>query len=328
MLQELGLSPTAEAVYEAMLAEPQLEIPELCEHLALAEQEVRIGLDELVRFTLLRESRDEPGHLRTVPPQVGLETLLRRQEEELATRQQELTATKTQVADAVATYARLQPNTPVGGIMRLADLDAIQARLEILTKNLASECLSVMPGGAQSQASLVASRPLDQDALARGISLLTLYQDSFRNDPETNAYAQWLTELGGQVRTAPVLPPRMLIFDREFAVIPIDPANSRLGALCTSEPGFVASLAAVFEQAWSTAIPLGAAVAVDTETGLTPIDKELLRLLATGLTDEAAGRRLGVSARTVRRQMAALMERLNAASRFEAGLKAAQRGWL
>ena len=54
----------------------------------------------------------------------------------------------------------------------------------------------------------------------------------------------------------------------------------------------------------------------------------LLKLMASGLTDEAAGRRLGVSARTMRRQMADLMERLDTTSRFEAGLKAAQRGWI
>jgi DNA-binding CsgD family transcriptional regulator len=221
----------------------------------------------------------------------------------------------------------VRPNTQFG-TQCLLGLDAIQAHLEILAKTLTSECLSVMPGGAQSRASLEASQSLDEEAMARGISLLTLYQDSVRNDPDTHAYAQWLTRLGGQVRTAPVLPPRMLIFDRKIAVVPIDPVDSKLGALCTSEQGFVVSLTMFFEQAWNTAIPLGATVLADSETGLTPIDKELLKLLATGITDEAAGRRLGVSARTVRRQMAAIMERLNAASRFEAGLKAAQRGWL
>lgn len=322
------MSSAAEAVYQAMLAEPQLEIAGLCEHMALTEQEVRDCLDDLVKFTLLRESRDAPGQLRTVPPEVGLESLLRRQEEVLASRQAQLVATKRQVADAVAEYARLRPNVSVGGMKRLIGLDAIQAELEVLARNLDGECLSVMPGGAQSHGSMIASHPLDQDAIARGITLLTLYQDSVRNYPETHAYAQWLTELGGQVRTAPILPPRLLIFDRKIAVVPIDPANSRLGALCTREAGFVASLTEVFEQAWNTAIPLGAAALADDETGLTPIDRELLKLLATGLTDEAAGRRLAVSARTVRRQMAALMERLHATSRFEAGLKAAQRGWL
>jgi hypothetical protein len=110
---------------------------------------------------------------------------------------------------------------------------------------------------AQSQASLDASRPLDEDAMARGIDLRTLYQDSVRNDPATYAYAQWMTERGGQVRTAPVLPPRLLIFDRTTAVVPIDPANTRAGALCTTEPAIVASLATIFEQAWNIAVPLG-----------------------------------------------------------------------
>jgi DNA-binding CsgD family transcriptional regulator len=174
----------------------------------------------------------------------------------------------------------------------------------------------------------VVSPSLDQDAMSRGIGLRTLYQDSVRNDPKTRAYAQRLTELGGQVRTAPIVPPRMLIFDHMVAIIPIDTANSELGVLCTTEPGFVLSLITVFEQAWNRAIPLGAAITADVETGLVPLDKELLKLLATGITDEAAGRRLGISARTVRRHMTALMKRLDAESRFEAGLKAAQRGWL
>jgi DNA-binding CsgD family transcriptional regulator/predicted DNA-binding transcriptional regulator len=328
LLEELGLSPAAEAVYRAMVSEPRIRIVELCEQLELTEQEVRTGLDELVRFTLLRESRDDPGQLRTVSPEIGLRTLLKRQEEELDHRQRELARTRRQVIDAVAEYATLQPDAVVAGTRRLVGLDAIQAQLEILTRDLNSECLSIMPGGAQSHASLAASQPLDQDALARGVRVLTLYQNSVRNSPETLAYARWLTDLGGQVRTAPILPPRLLVFDRKIAVVPIDPANSKLGALCTTEPGFVASLAAVFDQAWSTAVPLGAAAPTDFDTGLTPVDRELLKLLATGLTDEAAGRRLGLSARTVRRQMAALMERLDAASRFEAGLKAAQRGWL
>jgi DNA-binding CsgD family transcriptional regulator len=327
VLQKLGLSACAEAVYQAMLAEPGLSIAGLCNYLALPEQEVQAGLDDLVRCTLLRESRDEPGQFRAVVPEFGLQMLLRRQEEDLARRHLELARTKARVADAIADYSGLRPNTRIG-TQYLLGLDAIQDQLEVLAKALTSECMSVMPGGAQSPASLMASRPLDEDAMARGISLLTLYQDSMRNNPDTLAYARWLTSLGGQVRTAPVLPPRMLIFDRRVAVVPIDPADTKLGALCTSEPGFVVPLTMYFEQQWNTAIPLGAGAEADEGTGLTPADKELLGLLATGITDEAAGRRLGISARTARRQMAALMQRLNATSRFEAGLKAARRGWL
>jgi DNA-binding NarL/FixJ family response regulator len=54
----------------------------------------------------------------------------------------------------------------------------------------------------------------------------------------------------------------------------------------------------------------------------------MMRLLAAGLTDEAAANRLGVSLRTVRRQVRTVMTRLQASSRFQAGYNAAERGWL
>ena len=48
----------------------------------------------------------------------------------------------------------------------------------------------------------------------------------------------------------------------------------------------------------------------------------------TGLTDDTVARRMGVSVRTVRRIMADIMRRLDATSRFEAGVKVVHRGWL
>lgn len=328
LLKVLGLSPRAAGVYAAMLEHPGHGITGLVDHLGLPEREVRAGLDELADLMLLRPSREDPGAFRVVSPQVGLEAVLRRQEEDLARRAHQLAASKAAASEVIAQYAALTPEIRQGSVERLVGLDAIQVKLELLTAQASKECLSVMPGGAQSQASLDASRALDAYAASRRITLLTLYQDSARNDPATFSYAQWLTNLGGQVRTAAQLPPRMLIFDRTIALVPIDPANTRLGALCTRETGIVASLVAIFQQAWDMAVPLGAGRQRDQATGLSALERELLLLLSTGLTDESAAKRLGVSLRTVRRQMAGLMERLGATSRFEAGLKAAQRGWL
>nr|WP_240522031.1 helix-turn-helix transcriptional regulator [Amycolatopsis vastitatis] len=57
-------------------------------------------------------------------------------------------------------------------------------------------------------------------------------------------------------------------------------------------------------------------------------ERQLLTLLTAGYTDESAAVRLGVSVRTVRRMVAGIMDRLGARSRFQAGVKAADRGWL
>jgi sugar-specific transcriptional regulator TrmB/DNA-binding CsgD family transcriptional regulator len=326
MLQALGLSKDADLIYRTLLAEPSFGVAELARGLGLAEPRVRQGLDELARCRLARASAEHPDRLRAVNPEVGLTALLQRQELELAERQRELAEHKTLVLKTISEYAEHSGEAGQAS-QRLIGMDSIFGRLEQLATQVRFECLSVMPGGAQSEASLDTSRPLDSDALSRGVSIMTLYQDSVRNDPATYAYARWLTKLGGEVRTAPLLPPRMLIFDRQTAVVPIDPSNTKLGALCTREPAVVASLLVIYRQAWEMALPLGTAVE-GVDGGPTAVERELLRLLATGLTDEAAGNRLGLSARTVRRQMAGLMERLGAASRFEAGLRAAQKGWL
>ncbi|MEU9001471.1 LuxR C-terminal-related transcriptional regulator [Streptomyces sp. NPDC059982] len=328
MLEALGLDARVEGVYREMLVDPAGGVADMGVRLGLTEEQVREALDRLVDLELLAASREHAGGLRTVSPEAGLELLLRRQEEELIRRQQELALSKAAAARAVAEYAVLRPGTETDGAERLVGLDAIQSRLEVLARGLTRECMAIMPGGAQSQASLDASRPLDRDALARNVGMRVVYQDSARNDPATLAYALWTVELGGQVRTSPVLPPRLVIFDRATAVVPIDPANSRLGALCSTAPGIVASLVTLFEQTWGTAVPLGAAREQPDTDGITAGERELLKLLASGMTDEAAGKRLGVSLRTVRRQMSGLMERLDATSRFEAGLRAARRGWL
>ncbi|MFC7983387.1 LuxR C-terminal-related transcriptional regulator [Streptomyces sp. NPDC057336] len=328
MLEALGLDPHVESVYRGMLVEPSGGVAELAARLSLTEAETRDGLDQLVDLQLLRPSRDLPGGLCAVTPELGLQVILRRQEEEVARRQRELAQSKAAAAQVAAEYATLRPNTESEDAERLVGMDAIQARLEQLTYDLSEECLALIPGGAQSDASREASRPLDRSALAHGVRMRTVYQNSVKNHPATLAYARWLTDEGAEVRTSPVLLSRLLIFDRSVALVPISPHNSRLGALCTRSPGIVASLLALFEQVWDASVPLGADHVVEPATGLSPVEQRLLKLLASGMTDEAASKRLGTSLRTVRRQMAALMERLDATSRFEAGLKAAQRGWL
>lgn len=62
--------------------------------------------------------------------------------------------------------------------------------------------------------------------------------------------------------------------------------------------------------------------------GLTAQQVAAVRLLSEGHTDDAIAKRLGVSSRTARRIANELMERLGARSRFEAGVRAVQEGWL
>jgi DNA-binding NarL/FixJ family response regulator len=57
-------------------------------------------------------------------------------------------------------------------------------------------------------------------------------------------------------------------------------------------------------------------------------DRTIITLMAAGATDEAIARRLDLSRRTVVRRIAALLDRLGATTRFQAGVQAAKRGLL
>ncbi|MGD3112900.1 helix-turn-helix domain-containing protein [Streptomyces sp. YGL11-2] len=81
----------------------------------------------------------------------------------------------------------------------------------------------------------------------------------------------------------------------------------------------------LFEQTWAQLADKPAASVVDADLqALREREREMLDLLAAGLTDEMISRRTGVSVRTIRRTVAALMDRLGARSRFQAGALAAR----
>jgi len=326
MLAALGLDTTHEAVYLAMLQHPGWGAEELSAGLALEMNEVHAALDALFDLKLLQESLERPGEFRTVDPAVGLQELLARQHDELIRRQQEAAASYSAV-NRVLTSTRSEAVSEPGRFEILTGLDAIQRRLEQLSRDVTHEVLTIMPGGAQSAAALDAARNNDARVLARGATIRTIGLDIIRDDRGTLAYARWLTDSGGEFRTAPTLPPRMIVVDQAAALVPLDPSNTRRGALYLGSHGVVAALIVLFGQIWAIATPLGA----DRDTGkdgLSSDERDLLTLIAQGHTDESAAVRLHISARTARRMMASIMERLGARSRFEAGLRAAQRGWL
>ncbi|GIG87912.1 helix-turn-helix transcriptional regulator [Plantactinospora endophytica] len=327
MLVALGLDSVAESVYRQMLAQPDWGVTELSAHLGITDTQVRAALDCLFEMSLVRNSMDRPGTLHVVSPDVGLSAALAQQQAELARRQQQVAESQVEITRLIGQFGTAHQHASAPAATHLFGIDAVQDKLAQLARETEFEILTFMPGGAQSAEALGHARRNDTELLERGVRIHTVGLDSIRNDPQTLAHARFLTDSGAEFRTSPILPPRMILADRRAVLVPIDPADTRKGALHLTGPGFVASMLALFTQVWEIATPLGAAREPERE-GLNAQERALLELLGQGLTDEAAAVRLGVSPRTARRMMADLMERLEARSRFEAGLKAAQRGWL
>ncbi|KQV19576.1 hypothetical protein ASE03_21700 [Kitasatospora sp. Root187] len=322
----LGLSDRLLDVYRTVVGRPGWGVAEIAGELGMTAAQVRACLDELAELSMLY-----PAEYSTAPvalnPEIGLAALLNRRESEIQSQQAQLAAARTEAAELAALYSAQQGRWGNQGLEQLDEITTVRARLTELAAQAQHELLSFMPGGAQSPEALDASRPLDEKSLAAGVRIRTLYLDSVRNDRATTEYARWLASLGGEIRTIPSLPVRMLVVDRSVALLPTDPQNSRAGAIVLKAPGVLASLVQLFEMTWQQARPLDGVV--PSRPGkLTAQELELLKLLEMGSTDEVAARKLGVSLRTVRRMMAEIMNRLGARSRFEAGLLVSRADWM
>jgi DNA-binding CsgD family transcriptional regulator len=309
------------AVYQQLLLQPGLSLSDLSTATGLPEAEVRVALDQLADLSLLGE---RGGALQATPPRVAVAQAVAAAESEILQRQQEVASLRA-VMEAIADEHESLLHRE--SLIRYSSSAAVRARLAELALGATRECLSVNPGRSHDPAQMEASRPLNGEALARGVAIRAVYQDSCRTDPPTLAYARWLTEEGGHVRTAPSLPVLMVLIDAEVALLPWQTGAPHEGAVEVRVPAVVETLVDYFELLWRGADPLGTARHRDVDVH-SSMAQELVRLAATGLTDEAVARRLELSTRTVRRMMADIMTELGAASRFQAGVEAARSGWL
>ncbi|MFF2013148.1 LuxR C-terminal-related transcriptional regulator [Streptomyces sp. NPDC058195] len=310
-----------------MLAHPEEGVTQLAQRLSSTEEAVRDSLSLLSSLSIVQPALQEggQGQLRPISPEMAMEILLARQQADLAEQQSRIEASRAAAARLIAECSGIRPQSAKGE--HFENADQIRQRLAQLADQTQNEIMTFAPGGAHSAADLAASRGPNHELLSRGVASRTIYLDSVRNDKPTLEHVNWLNKYGAQVRTAVSLPVRMVIFDRQQAMLPTHTADARTGAVLVNGEGTITALCALFESTWATATPLGGAPDV-VEHDLTRQQVEMLRFLADGLTDEAIAHRFGISPRTARRIAADLMDRLDARSRFQAGVHAAQRGWL
>lgn len=131
--------------------------------------------------------------------------------------------------------------------------------------------------------------------------------------------------LGEQIRVISELPTRMFILGDAHAVLPEPLGYADEPRVHIRQRSVVAALTYWFEALWAKATPVP-----DFDTGEARPDlrRFLLEQLVAGSQDEVIARKLGISLRTVRRRIAALMTELGVDTRFQAGVEAVRRGWL
>ncbi|TXR96082.1 DNA-binding response regulator [Streptomyces sp. col6] len=131
---------------------------------------------------------------------------------------------------------------------------------------------------------------------------------------------------GAQVRiTDAALPHETIIIDRRVMILAGRDSPAGREYSVTTSKNMIDGVHSLFDAMWHQSTDYDTYLATDTPH-LAPESRRILEALSTGLTDATAARQLGVSLRTYRRRVADLLVTLQAASRFQAGLRAGELG--
>lgn len=335
-LTDLGFSPEQERLYRALLVDRTSTAEELAAETRLELTEVLAHCEQLVAFGVLKPDQASRSGFAVPNPAVTIGQLIEHCEDDLLRRYRRASETRSVIGELELLYSvPTARDAEDHAVERLEDVHAIRERLEELSFFTRNSVYSIQPGGPQSRESLEASRPLDQRGIRRGLEIRVIHEASVLDDELNRAYLRELVMGGAKVRITHQQVDRMIIMDGKVAVVPVDPTNSRRGALIVRHPGLLSGFLDLFHRAWQDASELPWHTDGDSggdqpapATEISEQDKRILQLLASGCTDETSAREVGVSVRHLRRTISRLMQELGANSRFEAGVEATRRGWL
>jgi len=176
------------------------------------------------------------------------------------------------------------------------------------------ELLSVRPGGTAAE--LRVTLPHNRVLVNAGLRMVSIFH---RQGLEVDARVLLANEPVGTYLYG-IAPVQMKIVDRRFVLLqgPVVDGESTV---------MTASSAACLEAAWRYwQATLDSSFAAGSEGvgalgDLSPRQRQIVALLATGTGDEAIAVSLGVSVRTVRSDIAALLDLLGVKTRFAAGIR-------
>lgn len=292
----------------------------------LREATAEAGSPCLLRVGLLRPDLDDTRWLRPVAPAVALPRLLRGIAEDIAQRRQ----AEARLAEAFEPLMALGPGHPdptdAAEIVLLSGSDQIDDAIRQAMLRSSDEVLTIQPGGKRPVSLLALAFPKEQEILARGARMRTLYQHTSRHDPAVLAHYE-LLDGDVEVRTLDEVPERLIVLDREVAFIPAN-ADRTIAVEIRHRP-LVTYLATAFDRLWPLATPMyPQAVQQPALNGITPRQHAIAALLVEGHTDAVIAERLGLNVRTAREHIAKLAATLGSESRAQLGYLIARSGIL
>ena len=212
---------------------------------------------------------------------------------------------------------RTSPQAKVSPITEIHGLENINNFIAASVNDARQEILTAQPHGRRPASTLAVAEDRDVKALARGVRMRTLYQHSARHSPATRDYVADISAHGAEVRTLDEFFRRLIVLDRQVAVVPA--SDNHHVAIAIHDKSLIAYLVDIFERAWERAQPFNVSTSQAERHIADDVRAMTIRLLVEGHSDPASAKRLGVSTRTYAGYIAALKDEYGVQTRFQLG---------
>ncbi|MEU4096607.1 helix-turn-helix domain-containing protein [Streptomyces sp. NPDC026673] len=323
MLEVLGLDQRAEAVYLVLVDNRPLAVDELAARTGLERDPLESALVRLEDGGLIARMPGRPVSWTALPPEHAVEVLL-------LARERDIRRVRALAHRLGERHHRARAGQDSASLIEvISGRDGVARCGQQLFRRAEREIrgIDAPPYAEAGDGTPVNSVP---DITGRRLTSRFIHGRDALTLPGAVGRIERDIAAGEEVRVLPQAPMKLLLADDQAGLIPLVATPQVLDTCILVHPSaLLDALSTLFETLWQQGQPY--VPDRDAEGGaddfLSDEERRILSLLGMGLPDEAIARQLGIGHRTVQRRVQALLVRLGATSRFQAGILAARRGW-
>ncbi|MPY77118.1 MAG: helix-turn-helix transcriptional regulator [Actinophytocola sp.] len=316
-LRRLGLGREDVRLYQWLLGTGPATHGEISSTLELSTADTAAAVESLTKVGLVATT--DVDTVAPIEPSTGLQRLARARESEL--RAAELAA-----ATAYRQFRR--------SVWQQSPDDLV----EVITAPYIAERVHLEESAASKEVLLFDSPPytsqrgrndIEVDNLRRGVAYRCVYARAAVRQPDYYAEnIQPCIAAGEQARVLPEVPVKLSIFDGRLALVSLSDAEMEISrsSLLIRQSSLLDALIGLFESSWRAALPMH--LGTKEPSSLRPIERKIIELLASGITDHAIAELLGISRRTLSRNLESLTTRAGVVNRFQLAVYACRNGWI
>lgn len=322
-LAGLGVGPVEEWLYRILLRYGPATLGELTTRAAgtVSVGQLRRLVPRLVDLGLVSRLPGRPIRLVPAPPEAAIDALAARRLEELNRGR----AATTELLEEASFGANSRPEQLVELI---TGQEAVARRFVHPLETAQEEMRAfVLPPYALDPAD--PDHPQKSAPVKPGLRIRGIYDPVALQSPAMLARVAGYVARGEDARIGEV-PLKLILADHRTALLPLTYGGAINSALVIHASALLDALVSLFEVLWRAAVPFpvangrgGDGRGGDGRGGDDNAAREtqVLALLVAGVSDDAIARRLGVSSRTVQRDIRKICDDLGAVTRFQAGFK-------